>query len=125
MTAEGYPVLGQAGRPLKVPSGTLEIDKSGELRVDGRRVGRLALATVPQGQPLTETGNGYYRGPGQPLTGRASTDVGVLQGYLESSNVDLSTQMSSMLSAQRAYQANTRVVTTVDEISQETINLKR
>jgi len=114
MTAEGYPVLGQGGRPLKVPSGTLEIDKGGELRVDGRRVGRLALATVPQGQPLTETGNGYYRGPGQPLTGRASADVGVLQGYLEGSNVDLSTQMSSMLSAQRAYQANSQMLQAQD-----------
>jgi len=115
LTADGYPVLGQGGRPLKVPSGTLEIDKGGELRVDGRRVGRLALATVPQGQPLTETGNGYYRGPGQPLTGPASADVGVLQGYLESSNVDLSTQMSLMLSAQRAYQANSHMLQAQDD----------
>ncbi len=115
LTPEGYQVLGQGGRPLKVPSGTLEIDKGGALRVDGRRVGQLALATVPEGQPLTETGNGYYRGPGQPLTLRAGTQVGVLQGYLESSNVNLSTQMSAMLSAQRAYQANSRMLQVQDD----------
>lgn len=113
LTAEGYPVLDQGGHPIKVPNGALEVGQDGTLTVNGVRHGRIGLATVPQGQPLTENGNGYYTGPGRAVTGRGNS-VGILQGYLESSNVDLATQMSAMLSAQRSYQADSQMLQAAD-----------
>ena len=49
----------------------------------------------------------------------------VVSGALEMSNVDLSEEFTSMITAQRGFQANTRIITTSDEILQELVNLKR
>jgi len=57
--------------------------------------------------------------PGQ--NGAAS----VVSGALEMSNVDLSEEFTEMITAQRGFQANTRIITTSDEILQELVNLKR
>ena len=59
---------------------------------------------------------------GEPNTGSRGS---VLGGALESSTVDIAREFTNLIVLQRGYQANTRVVTTVDELSQETINLKR
>lgn len=50
---------------------------------------------------------------------------GVFAGALEMSNVDLAEEFTEMITAQRGFQANTRVITTSDEILQELVNLKR
>ena len=49
----------------------------------------------------------------------------ILSGSLEMSNVDLSEEFTDMIMAQRGFQANTRIITTSDEILQELVNLKR
>ena len=49
----------------------------------------------------------------------------VLGGVLEGSTVDIAQEFTTLIVMQRGYQANARVVTTVDEISQETMNMKR
>ncbi|ENH98233.1 flagellar hook protein [Gracilibacillus halophilus YIM-C55.5] len=49
----------------------------------------------------------------------------IVSGALEMSNVDLSEEFTSMITAQRGFQANTRIITTSDEILQELVNLKR
>ena len=49
----------------------------------------------------------------------------VASGSLEMSNVDLSEEFTEMIVAQRGFQANTRIITTSDEILQEFVNLKR
>ena len=49
----------------------------------------------------------------------------ILGGSIESSTVDIAREFTNLIVFQRGYQANARVVTTVDELSQDTINLKR
>jgi flagellar hook protein FlgE len=49
----------------------------------------------------------------------------VLGSSLESSTVDIAQEFTNLITLQRGYQANARVVTAVDEISQETMNMKR
>ncbi len=121
MTPDGYSVLGTNGQPLVVPSGTLEVSRDGVLRVDGKQVGQLALAQVPVGRPLAEAGGGYFAGPGQAVSPRAQ-GIGVLQGYLETSNVDMASQMSQMLSAQRAYQADSQMLQMQDSSMSLAVN---
>ena len=62
-----------------------------------------------------------------PVVGQANTGGrGAIIGQaLESSNVDIANEFTKLIIYQRSYSANARVVTTTDEISQETINLKR
>ncbi|MBX5444585.1 flagellar basal body rod C-terminal domain-containing protein, partial [Sphaerobacter sp.] len=49
----------------------------------------------------------------------------VAAGYLEMSNVDLAEEFTNMILAERGFQANSRVVTTSDEVLQDLVNLKR
>ncbi len=49
----------------------------------------------------------------------------IKSGFLEMSNVDLAEEFTEMIVAQRGFQANTRIITTSDEILQELVNLKR
>ncbi|MGH2410623.1 MAG: flagellar basal body rod C-terminal domain-containing protein, partial [Chloroflexota bacterium] len=67
------------------------------------------LANVAAGQPLTDVGNGYFSGPSTALAANAP-NTAVVQGYLETSNVDMTTQTTAMLSAQRAYQADAQML---------------
>jgi flagellar hook protein FlgE len=50
---------------------------------------------------------------------------GLVVGSIESSNVDIATEFSKLIVAQRAYTANTKIVTTADELLQQTIDMKR
>ncbi len=93
-------------------------------------LGQLALATFPNEQGLLRTGrNGFAEtlASGQAVVGAPGTGGrGTLSGgALELSNVDIASEFAAMIVAQRGFQANARVVTTFDEVTQDTINLKR
>jgi flagellar hook protein FlgE len=49
----------------------------------------------------------------------------IISGQLEMSNVDLTSEFTEMIVAQRGFQANSRIITTSDEVLQEVVNLKR
>lgn len=99
---------------------------------DGQQimVGQLAMAAIRNPESLVAVGNNNYQlsarsalpAIGVPGTGGRGT---ILGGAVEFSTVDIAREFTNLIVLQRGYQANTRVVTTVDELSQETINLKR
>jgi flagellar hook protein FlgE len=91
---------------------------------------QLALADFPSYHGLTKLGKNLYAeslNSGQPLPGVSGNGRlgGITSNSLEMSNVDLAQEFVKMITTQRAYQANSRVITTSDEILQELINLKR
>ncbi len=95
-----------------------------------QEVARLTLASVRNPDTLVSAGNNNYRtgvGTAIPVVGIAATGGRgtIVGGALESSNVDIAEEFTKLIIYQRAYSANARVITTTDEISQETINLKR
>ncbi len=95
-----------------------------------RPLAQLALARFPDPLGLVRTGKNTFAESGtsgQPLVGGATTaGLGrVLSNTLELSNVDLGESFIEMITAQRGFQANSRVITTSDEILQELVNLKR
>lgn len=95
-----------------------------------QEVARLTLASVRNPDSLVSIGNNNFRtGPGtaNPVVGLAGTGGrgDIIGASLESSNVDIADEFTKLIIFQRAYSANARVITTTDEISQETINLKR
>ena len=95
-----------------------------------RPVAQVALARFPDPLGLVRTGKNTFAESGtsgQPLVG-AATSAGlgrILSSTLELSNVDLGESFIDMIAAQRGFQANSRVITTSDEILQELVNLKR
>lgn len=95
-----------------------------------RSLAQVVLARFPDPIGLTRTGKNTFAqsgNSGQPVTGTPdSAGLGrVLSNSLELSNVDLGESFIDMIAAQRGFQANSRVITTSDEILQELVNLKR
>jgi flagellar hook protein FlgE len=91
-------------------------------------VGQLALGNVVNLQGLENTGNGDYAttlASGTATIGVSGTSgLGTMQGgALEASNVNISAEFSDLIIAQRAFEANSKAVTTFDTVTQETINM--
>lgn len=93
-------------------------------------VGQVATAVFTNPQGLIAAGDNMFEvsnNSGLPLVGPAS-EAGrgkIVAGTLEMSNVDLSEQFTDMIITQRGFQANSRTITTSDQMLQELINLKR
>lgn len=93
-------------------------------------LGQIALANFANVQGLQRTGRNNFANSlasGQAVVGTPGTSGrGKLSGgALELSNVDIAREFANLIVAQRGFQANARAITTFDEITQETINLKR
>ncbi|WEG15613.1 flagellar basal body rod protein FlgG [Alkalihalophilus pseudofirmus] len=92
--------------------------------------GTIQLANFANPEGLTKAGENLYLQstnsgvPGAQTPGNGGTGT-LVAGTLEMSNVDLSEEFTEMIVAQRGFQANTRIITTSDEILQELVNLKR
>ncbi|WP_042348914.1 flagellar basal body rod protein FlgG [Bacillus massiliigorillae] len=92
--------------------------------------GKIIFAKFSNAEGLQKSGNNLFSptaNSGLPLFNYAVTSgIGaVATSTLEMSNVDLSEEFTEMIVAQRGFQANTRIITTSDEILQELVNLKR
>lgn len=92
--------------------------------------GQVLLQNFADPQALTSLGNNLYSNmanagplaaPGTPGTGSLGT---IQSGAIELSNVDLSAQMAGLITAQRAFEANSKMITTSDEVLQTVVNMK-
>ncbi len=128
---EGTPV------PLSIPitAESFSIQSDGTITyIDGsgamRTAGKIAIATFSNPSGLEKAGNNLYtNSPNAGYNGLFSPDTAgvasIASGSIEMSNVDLAEEFTEMITAQRGFQANTRIITTSDEILQELVNLKR
>ena len=93
-----------------------------------QQVAQLALVSIRNPDSLVSTGNNNFRtgeSSAIPVVGQAGTGGrgAIVGGSLESSNVDLTTQLVNMITAQRTFQANAQVITTANQLSQTVINI--
>lgn len=119
-------------------SGTLEgfaIDATGTVVgvfTNGERkaLGQIMLAKFDNPMGLQKLGGNFFvdtRNSGEPQFGGASVSGfgAISPGNLEMSNVDISLEFTEMITTQRGFQANSRIITTSDEMLQELVNMKR
>jgi flagellar hook protein FlgE len=95
-----------------------------------RPIYSIPLAMVPNPNGLIETnGNSYSlsseSGPLELSTASAGPTGTITSGALETSNVDIAEELTDLIQIQRAYSSNAKVVTTADEILDETMRIKR
>jgi len=93
-------------------------------------LGQIAIAQFNNPAGLVENGNSLYvvsGNSGMPIVGLPGIGgrATIIPGVLEMSNVDLAEEFTGMVIVQRAFQANARTITTVDQILQELVSLKR
>ncbi|MCL2351557.1 MAG: flagellar basal-body rod protein FlgG [Firmicutes bacterium] len=141
VTSEGWPVLGVDGGPIVIPPGIpasdINADADGILTYNapeglvsdlGLQI-RIVQFANPQG--LEAIGSNLYSltaASGQPLAeaeGDTNTRSVLRQGVLEMSNVQVAEEMISLIVAQRAFDLNSRTITTSDDMLQTASNLKR
>lgn len=128
---------------VRLESDSTTIDeKSGALRImtsDGElyTIGYLAIAKVTNPNGVTHVDGRYYQAQDGAGTIRVTSIMGavadvesagdtkLITGGLESSGTDLATEITNMITVQRGYQANTRIVTVTDSMLEELVNMKR
>ncbi len=146
VNADGLYLLGDAtpgttasaGDAIKIPTtaksfsigadGTVNyVDGSGNLQT----AGRIAVAKFSNNDGLEKVGQNLFKNTAN--SGNANIEIPggtggggtIVAGTLEMSNVDLSEEFTEMIVAQRGFQANTRIISTSDQILEELVNLKR
>ena len=91
-------------------------------------LGQVAVATFNNQQGLSQIGNNFF----QPTSGSGAAQIGIAGtggagtitgGSVENSNVDVAAEFANMIVAQQAYQANAKTVTTLNQISQSTLQM--
>ncbi len=109
VTSQGYYVLDTTGNHINLPATPVTVGSDGTISSAGTTVAQIAVDDYTPAQ-LTRAGEAYFTSPapGQPING------GVRQGYLENSNSDLVEEMTTLLTVQRAFQANQTVLAKLD-----------
>ncbi|MFA9422240.1 MAG: flagellar hook-basal body complex protein [Sedimentibacter sp.] len=102
------------------------VDDDGKINT----LGLIAIATVPNQAALSLNGSSYYIAGNNTgtITYHAAGLGGsgaLITGGLEMSNVDLANEFSDMIITQRGFQANTKIISVVDDMLEELVNLKR
>jgi flagellar basal-body rod protein FlgG len=134
VTNEGHAIQPQISIPPNATSVSISKDGIVSVTIQGQiaaqEVGTLELATFQNQAGLKAVGGNLFlntTASGEPTTGTPGLDgIGtVAQGFLEESNVSIVEEMVNMILAQRAYEANSKVVRTSDEMLSQVNNMGR
>jgi flagellar basal-body rod protein FlgG len=133
VTADGYTV--QPGLQIPSAATSVTVNATGQVQVSLQgqtaptTVGQLQLAVFPNAAGLEAQGDNLLlqtAASGAPVAGNpASAGFGqVLQGFVETSNVNVVTEITDLITAQRAYEMNSKVITTSDQMLSTLTNLR-
>lgn len=112
VSIEGYPVLDPGGAPivLNPQAGPPTFSADGTLRQNGQLLGAVGLFEFEPGPNFTRYGNSGVVPNGEPQPILDRIDVGVKQGFVESSNVDPVVEMTRLIQVQRAFENITALI---------------
>lgn len=133
VTADGYAIA--PGITIPPNAQDVSINAGGDVQVTlagqtaSQTVGTLTLATFANEAGLASTGDNLYlatSASGNAVNGNPnSTGFGsVMAGFVETSNVNVVTEITNLITAQRAYEMNSRVITTSDQMQSTLTNLR-
>lgn len=131
-TIDGYPLQPE----IVIPGNVSKVDITNDGTVwgwtsarDRTQLGQVQLASFVNKGGLKSLGKNLYAAT--EASGPAAIDIptsnntgGILQSYLESSNVDVVKEMTQMISAQRSFEMNSKVLQSVDQMLQSTVNIR-
>lgn len=112
--SQGNPVLGEGG-PITLPPGTIEIDATGLVKVNGRPQQRLRLESVANAAELQHEGGTRFV-PDATRRSIPADQRTIKQGFVEESNVNAMTAMTDMLAVLHRYGAAQKTLSTLDAV---------
>lgn len=112
--------------PYKFTANNFQVDESGNVSIKGRNgaVGKIKISTIVGDNSMISIGDNLFQ-PKPGTSVKDSKDYSINQGFLEQSNVDITTEMTDMLMTQRAFQLSSTTLKTADEMWQMANNLRR
>lgn len=131
VNADGFPVVPEIMIPPSAQEFKVGIDGIVSAKVDGQtqELGQIQLANFINPSGLSSLGRNLYgvtRASGEPVVGLANQNGfgGIAQMQLENSNVNIVEEMVNMITGQRAYEINSKVIQAGDQMLQETNNIR-
>ncbi len=121
VTQDGDYVLGTDGNPIQLdPNAEIAIERDGGIYQNGNLVATLQITDFENYDYLERYGENYFI----PVDGATIVPAAasVYSGYLETSNISVVTEMVNMITIQRQYEANQKVITTCDETLDDAVN---
>jgi flagellar basal-body rod protein FlgF len=123
VTSDGYPVLSNtndaAPQPVLVPE-EFFVSETGEILVDGEAIEQFGIAYFENTENLQKVGHNLYAAVG--VEPEQAENPGLLQGYLEGSNINAVLEMVRMIDAMRSFETYQKVIQTIDGINGTVIN---
>ncbi|MDN2566607.1 flagellar basal-body rod protein FlgF [Aquibium sp. A9E412] len=125
VTLEGHPVLDAGGAPLLLDplAGPPEAGADGLLRQNGNLVGAIGLYEYQPGENHTRYGNSGFLPEVPPLPVVDRPGVGVVQGFLEQSNVNPMLEMTRLIQVQRAFENVTTLMRDSDTALKDALKM--
>lgn len=121
--ASGFQVQGTSG-PIQASGGAIEIGEDGTITVGGAARGRFKIVDFAIANSLQHRGGGVMAADeGQAPTAVAATEVHMVQGHIEGSNVDPVRTLIDMIAAQRAFEVHSKMLQASDESLGKTVNI--
>ncbi len=108
VTEEGYRVLSDNLKDIRIPQGNIRLDSEGNIYVEGELTEKIGVWDLTD---IRKEGFDFFTGIAQP-----ANNYRVLQGFLEESNVNPVEEMVRLIETSRAHEVYTRLIQTVDEI---------
>ena len=120
-TVQGYPVVGQGG-DITLDAGEPIITSQGDISIDGAIVDTLKIVNIENATKLKKVGDTMFTVVDENTEIIESTDFDIVQGSLESSNVDTIRTMTEMIETMRIFEAYQKAIRAVDDMTAKTVN---
>lgn len=117
VTQQGWPVLGAGGDIQIPPRANLTVAENGTIYADGEEVGQVQVVTLDNLDALEKQGSNLFRlREGAEAQEVPVENPVVLQGFLETANVEVVTEMVNMIEANRQFEAYQKIMQTTDAV---------
>lgn len=118
VTENGHPVLDTSGQPIRLPVGEVAVRSDGNIAVNGNPIGRLALVFLQDPEQVSKLSGALITTPESNMTD-ASSNAQIVQGELESSNVNPVLAMAEMIDVMRGYRTTMKIIEQYRNIEQQ------
>jgi flagellar basal-body rod protein FlgF len=123
-TQDGYPVLSEGPtprQPITIPSGTAMVDiaPDGNVSSDGAAIGQLRIVAFDDPSRLLKEGDVLYSAP-QGVTAKSTNETEVVQGFVETANVNPVGSVNELITANRTFDAYQRVIRAFGQLNDRT-----
>ncbi len=119
VTKEGNPVLGQNGL-IVLNSGDFSVAADGTIHQDGEIIDKLLITEFADTTDLKKYGDNLLQADEAAQTEEFSGEI--MQGYIEQSNVNIIKEMVDMITVQRSYEANQKILQAMDSTLDKAVN---